>query len=431
MIRGRSVLLVGALVGALVSSCSSDNGVSAPSTAATTTTATARTATSSAPAPTTAAPTPAVPTPATPTTATPTTAAPTSAAPTTTADTASSADAYEAAGPYPVGVTTATMANGIKVEIWYPAVDGSSNGTETYDVRDFTAPAIKALLTADIPATYSYAATRDAAVRAGSFPVVLYSHGYSAMRLASSFLTSHLASWGIIAVAPDHPTRDLYHAVAQITPDVVTDPAEDLLGSLDLVTTKGSTPGDLLDGHVDTSHVGAIGHSAGGGTVLKAALDPRISGYVSMASGLGQNSAGATLPSKPSFFMSGSLDGVADPARTHDAFLAVPTPSRFWEIDGMGHNGFDDFCTFGNGTGIIGIAEASGLGPVLDAQPQFRKLGQDGCVPPDVPVASTFPIIDHAVTAFLLQLFGVDATAKGLGPDVGGSYSQKITIEQR
>ena len=426
MIRGRSVLLVGALVGALLSSCSSDNGVSAPSTAATTTTATARTATSSAPAPTTAAPTPAAPT-----TATPTTAAPTSAAPTTTADTASSADTYEAAGPYPVGVTTATMANGIKVEIWYPAVDGSSNGTETYDVRDFTAPAIKALLTADIPATYSYAATRDAAVRAGSFPVVLYSHGYSAMRLASSFLTSHLASWGIIAVAPDHPTRDLYHAVAQITPDVVTDPAEDLLGSLDLVTTKGSTPGDLLDGHVDTSHVGAIGHSAGGGTVLKAALDPRISGYVSMASGLGQNLAGATLPSKPSFFMSGSLDGVADPARTHDAFLAVPTPSRFWEIDGMGHNGFDDFCTFGNGTGIIGIAEASGLGPVLDAQPQFRKLGQDGCVPPDVPVASTFPIIDHAVTAFLLQLFGVDATAKGLGPDVGGSYSQKITIEQR
>ena len=322
------------------------------------------------------------------------------------------------------------MANGIKVEIWYPAVDGSK-GTETYDVRDFTAPAIKALLTADIPATYSYAATRDAAVRAGSFPVVLYSHGYSAMRLASSFLTSHLASWGIIAVAPDHPTRDLYHAVAQITPDVVTDPADDLLGSLDLVTTKGSTPGDLLDGHVDTNHVGAMGHSAGGATVLKAALDPRISGYVSMASGLGQNSPAATLPSKPSFFMSGSLDGVADPARTHEAFMAVPAPSRFWEIAGMGHNGFDDFCTFGNGTGIIGIAEASGLGPVLDAQPQFRKLGQDGCVPPDVPVASTFPIIDHAVTAFFLHVFGVDATAKGLGPDVAGAYSQKITIQQR
>ena len=35
-----------------------------------------------------------------------------------------------------------------------------------------------------------------------------------------------------------------------------------------------------------------------------------------------------------------------------------------WKIDGVGHNGFDDFCTFGNGTGIIGVAQASALGPV-------------------------------------------------------------------
>jgi hypothetical protein len=163
--------------------------------------------------------------------------------------------------------------------------------------------------------------------------------------------------------------------------------------------------------------------------VLQASLDPRIDGYMSMASGLLRDSTDATsLPDKPSFFLSGALDGVADPVRTHDAFLAVPSPSLFWEIDGVGHNGFDDFCTFGNGTGIIGIAEASGLGPLLDAQPQFRTLGEDGRKPP---VETTFPIIDHAVTAFFLHLPGVDATAKGLDPIVFDSDGERVRIEER
>jgi dienelactone hydrolase len=399
-------------------SCSSDAGRTAPTSAAVTVASTGATTTTEA----------VNTTDATTTTEAVTT---TAAATTTTIDPATLTQAYTEAGPYPVGVTTAALANGIKVEIWYPAAPGST-GTETYDVRDFTAPAIKAILTADIPATYSYAASRDAAVADGTFPVVLNSHGYSGIRVGSSFLTSHLASWGMIVVSPDHPTRDLYHTVAQITPDVVTAPVDDLLGSLELITAKGATAGDPFEGHVDAEHVGSLGHSAGGGTVLQAALDPRIDGYVSMASGLLRDTTASTvLPDKPSFFLSGALDGVADPMRTHDAFEAVPAPSLFWKIDGVGHNGFDDFCTFGNGTGIIGIAAASGLGPLLDAQPQFRTLGEDGCIPPAVPVSSTFPIIDHAVTAFFRHLFGIDPQPVGLGPDAATAYAEPVAIEQR
>ena len=352
---------------------------------------------------------------------------------TTTIDPATQSDAYVEPGPYPVGVTTVTIANDIKVEIWYPAVAGSA-GTETYDIRDFVAPAIKAILTADIPATYSYPATRDAAVADGKFPVVLNSHGYSGVRVGSAFLTSHLASWGMIVVSPDHPTRDLYHAVAGLKPDVPTDPADDLLGGLDYVTAQNTTATSPFAGHVDLDRVGALGHSAGGGTILKASLDPRIDGYVSMASGIltgASAPAETTLPDKPSFFMSGAIDQVVPQGTTRDAFLKVPTPSLFWQIDGVGHNGFDDFCTFGEGKGIIGIAEASGLGAFLDAQPQFRKLGADGCVPPAVPVATTFPIIQHAVSAWFLNLFGVDSAPKGLGAAVADSFAAKVTIEQR
>ena len=409
----------------LISGCSSDEpsaGTTAPAVAETAATVETETPPLPSSDPTTTA---------APTTAAATTAAPTTAAPTTTTiDPAQFAGVYEQSGPYPVGVTTATIGDGIMVEIWYPAAAAGEGdaGIETYDIRDFTAPAIKAVLTADIPATYSYAATRDAAVADGTFPIVLNSHGFSGVRVGSSFLTSHLASYGMIVVSPDHPTRDLYHVVAAIQPDVETEPKDDLLRSLDLIVQRGSTDGDVFDGHVDAEHVGALGHSAGGGTVLAAGLDERIDGYVSMASGILGGSQ-ATLPDTPSFFLAGADDGVVDPTRTSEAFAAAPSPSLLWEIAGVGHNGFDDFCTFGDGQGIIGIAEASGLGAFLDTQPQFRTLGQDGCLPPAVPVGRTFPMIQHAVTAWFRHLFGVDTELLGLGVESGDSYAEPVRIE--
>ena len=130
-----------------------------------------------------------------------TAAAPTDNSP-TTIDIAEQALAYSEYGDFPVGVTTLQLAKGPKVEIWYPAAAGTS-GTETYDMRDFVGEGIRAILTGDAPSTYSYPAGRDALLADGSFPVVLFSHGVAGMRLQSSFLTSNLASWGMIVVSVD------------------------------------------------------------------------------------------------------------------------------------------------------------------------------------------------------------------------------------
>ncbi len=155
---------------------------------------------------------------------------------------------------------------------------------------------------------------------------------------------------------------------------------------------------------MDLDAVGAVGHSAGGGTVLTAANDPAIDGYVSMASGVPGGDDAPTLPAKPSFFLAGSLDAVVPPERTQAAFDVAPAPTLLWIIEGVGHNGFDDFCTFGDGQGIIGVAIASGLGALLEeSQPALKALGEDGCVPPAVPVDDTFPMINHAVTSWLHQ----------------------------
>jgi predicted dienelactone hydrolase len=375
---------------------------------------------------------------ASPATDAPTTLIPVTEAPTTeTLDPAVEAMMYTEAGPYPVGVTTLELAAGNKVEVWYPAIEGTT-GAEFYDTRDFVPPAIKALLTADVPARYDYTAGRDAVVADGQFPVVLFSHGYSGMRFQSTFLTAHLASWGMVVAAPDHWSRDLFHVLSAPVGDRESATGE-LLGTLDLVTSGNDDPASLLQGHVDVSRVIALGHSAGGGTIVSAAKDDRIDGYISMASGvLGMGSSDATtvapptFVNKPSFFIAGALDAIISAEEsTRPSFEAVPGPSRLWIIDGVGHNGFDDFCTFGNGSGIIGVALASGLGPLLDAQPQLKTLGQDGCIPPAEPVELGFPIIKHAVTAQLRYWFGDDATPVGLDSSVSDQYALAVSIDSK
>ena len=150
-----------------------------------------------------------------------------------------------------------------------------------------------------------------------------------------------------------------------------------------------------------------------------------------MASGAMEDPPTTPLPAKPSFFLAGLADQIVPATRTAAAFGAAPSPTLYWGLEGVGHNGFDDFCTIGNGTGLIGVAEASGLGPFLDAQPQFRALGQDGCLPPAVEVSITFPIINHAVTSWILTLFGMCDVPPVLGPEVAALYAVPLTIEQR
>lgn len=358
----------------------------------------------------------------------------TTAAPTTIPDAATMAALYTEAGPYPVGVTSLELAAGNKVEVWYPAIEGTT-GTDSYDMRDFIPEAISALLTADVPAVYEYPAGRDAGAATGTFPVVLFSHGYSGIRFQSTFLTAHLASWGIIVASPDHWSRDLFHTLSAPVGDRNSSVTE-LLETLDLVTAENVRSGSRLEGKVDAERVVAMGHSAGGGTILAAALDDRIDGYISLASGaLGMGSDSSTapaLPDKPSFFIAGALDAIISAEEsTRPSFEAVPGPSRLWIIDGVGHNGFDDFCTFGNGSGIIGVAVASGLGPLLEGMGNLKRLGEDGCLPPAQPVDLGFPIIRHAVMAQLRFWFGDDASPMGLDADVADQYELAINIDSK
>jgi predicted dienelactone hydrolase len=358
---------------------------------------------------------------------------------------AEAAQAYTEPGPYPVGITTLELEGGVKVEVWYPAVKGAT-GTDSYNLREIIPQGIRDLLTTKTQAIFEFDAARDAAVADGEFPLVLFSHGFTGIRQQSTFLTAHLASWGMIVAAPDHWTRDMYHVLNQVlgeTTENANDSVDDLRQTRELLENQNADADSRFNGHVDTEQLAAVGHSAGGGSVLGIASDPSagIDGYVSMASGFLRDRTTSTtaatettpkLPDMPSFFLAGSLDKITEPETvTKPAFEAAPAPSLLWIIEGAGHNAFDDFCTLGGGKGIIGLADESGLGPFLDTQRQFRALGEDGCLKPAVPVAQTFPIIKHSVTAWLRALFGVDAVPVGLGPEVENEYKVPVAITEK
>jgi hypothetical protein len=79
----------------------------------------------------------------------------------------------------------------------------------------------------------------------------------------------------------------------------------------------------------------------------------------------------------------------------------------------------------------LGVAMASGLGPLLEAQPNLKRLGEDGCLPPAVSVETSFPIIRHAVTSQLRFWLGEDAQPVGLGPEVASAYELAVVIEAK
>lgn len=325
-----------------------------------------------------------------------------------------------APGPYPVGVTTRELPTGNLVEVWYPAAPAAVGATDTYAVRDFTPEVMRSLVPEEINDRFTVEAARDSdPADDGPFPLVLFSHGAAAFRFQSTSLTHHLASWGMVVASADHPTRNLVNLLG--APDDAPASSDDMVATHGLVTTD-----DVLGPIIDPDVVGLSGHSAGGGTILAVAADEEIdgvAGYVSYASGAWDDQS---LPDLPSMFMAGELDMIAEPAGTQAAYDAASSPSWLLEFAASGHLAFSDLCAIGDGEAtLIDLAEAAGLSEFLDDG--IRRLGTDGCEPPNRPSEEVWPGVHQATTGFFRWVFGIDPEPVGVdAPAVEG-----VTVEHK
>ncbi len=170
------------------------------------------------------------------------------------------APTYGRRGPFAVGMRDLTISGEgrpLVVTIWYPALKPeNSPSSMTYQWGLFSAQGY---------------AIRDAVPdgSGGPYPLILFSHGLGGMRYQSIFLTEHLASYGFVVMAADHPGSTLFGTPSD---GIVTNYALrpfDMLRQIAYADTL-TAPGGLLARMIDTQRVAVTGHSFGGYTALAA-----------------------------------------------------------------------------------------------------------------------------------------------------------------
>lgn len=335
---------------------------------------------------------------------------------------------YAKTGPYPVGVTTLTLGDR-KVEVWYPSTADATAGKtkDSYSMKSWLAPSLSALLPTDINPLFETDAYRDVtAATDGPFPLVLFRHGYVGFRDQSTFLTTHLASWGFVVASPDQREIGLeFLGGIAGKPDTPRDAQEVMRSTVDLVRAENDRSDAVLHEIVKPGKIGVTGHSMGGFASAMFASQPDVAVYIPLAAGIGndgdEEAASVQPAAVPSLFLFGSIDTVVPPEASRAGFAAAQAPTRLVELGGSGHlNGFSDVCMIGaDGGGVVKLAIDNGL-PVPE---NVTKLGTDGCQSEATPSEQLWPVTNHFVTSMMRYSLGLDKKPIGLNAATAESFS--------
>jgi len=181
-------------------------------------------------------------------------------------------------GAHPVGLLTLELPDPDDLErarptdVWYPAAHLDDNAAGAPPDHPFGQPhrAQVGLPPAQDP-----------------YPLVAFSHGNSGLRRQSTFLTTHLASWGMVVAGPDHSGNTFFEMLpVKERDDVVRahmkarrDRPRDIETVIEtLLASRAGWP------EVDPERIGTLGHSYGGWTALKMpARDPRVGAVCALA----------------------------------------------------------------------------------------------------------------------------------------------------
>ncbi|OSQ36574.1 alpha/beta hydrolase family protein [Thalassospira mesophila] len=108
-------------------------------------------------------------------------------------------------------------------------------------------------------------AARNAPFAAGGpFPLVMISHGSEGHRFVHFWLAEYLARRGYIVAAPQHAGDNYIDAADARSLTIIERRPQEMRQALDLLLTH-----DAIAPQIDSGKITALGHSAGGATVLK------------------------------------------------------------------------------------------------------------------------------------------------------------------
>lgn len=296
---------------------------------------------------------------------------------------AQTAPSPRAPGPFPTGVTTTVFVDTSRTdaftkkprtlvtEIWYPATDETA-GRPKNRYRDFfsggISPPIAELLLAayrlpveEIEKRYWSHSVRDARVRPGKYPLVIFSHGNGGSRFQNTFWCDYLAGYGYIIVSADHTGR-LAVIDGELVPFQAAERANsgkdrplDMSFLLDQMTRWNGGADSRFASRIDLSAVAAAGMSFGAVSAIRVAdADPRFKAVVAMAAA----PANHTNLAVPSLVMLGTEDstiGAQGNALIRDHYAKHTGPAFLLELKNGGHYSFTDMFkvnkTFGDGVG--------------------------------------------------------------------------------
>lgn len=169
-------------------------------------------------------------------------------------------------------------------------------------------------------------------------PALAFGHGYLASVDWYESTLAHLASRGIVVIAP--------RSASELFPDHAAF-ATDLLSALDWVVSAPGVDEAWPGGPVDPGALGVSGHSMGGGAaLLAAATDPAIRAVATLAAAETDPSAIAATAviSAPALFLAAADDAIT-PVDEHQRPMfeaKARGPAQLRTIEGASHCGFLD-----------------------------------------------------------------------------------------
>jgi dienelactone hydrolase len=174
-----------------------------------------------------------------------------------------------------------------------------------------------------LPTRVWYPSADGTAPAAGTFPLVVFSHGLQSQPDDYAAMLTRWARAGFVVAAPIYPHTS-YGTAALNVYDIVNQPADASAVLTRMLALNGTA--DPLAGHLDPDRLAAAGHSAGAITttgMFSADRDPRLTAGIVLA-GTDFRGVPFTGPPAAMLFVHGRQDDTVAYGAGHTVYQAVP-----------------------------------------------------------------------------------------------------------